>query len=124
MDDTRATIDAYWTTVNARDWPAFGALLTTDVVYDMPQTRERVCGREDYVRFQAEYPGDWRITVERVVADGRRAATWIRFVVSGEDVPGLTFFELDGDGLIAHITDFWPEPYEPPAGREHLTERY
>jgi hypothetical protein len=26
------------------------------------------------------------------------------------------------DGLITHVTDFWPEPYEPPPGREHLVE--
>lgn len=35
---------------------------------------------------------------------------------------GVTFFELDGD-LISRVTDFWPEPYQPPAGREHLVER-
>jgi len=22
------------------------------------------------------------------------------------------------------VTDFWPEPYEPPPGREHLVERW
>ncbi|MGW0912857.1 hypothetical protein ACWD1Z_14085 [Streptomyces sp. NPDC002784] len=22
------------------------------------------------------------------------------------------------------VTDFWPEPYEPPAGRGHLAERF
>ena len=25
---------------------------------------------------------------------------------------------------ITRITDFWPEPYEPPSGREHLVERW
>lgn len=29
-----------------------------------------------------------------------------------------------GTDRITSITDFWPEPYEPPAGRDHLTERY
>ena len=28
------------------------------------------------------------------------------------------------DGLITSVTDFWPEPYEPPSGREHLVERW
>lgn len=37
---------------------------------------------------------------------------------------GLCFFELDEDGLISRITDFWPEPYELPASRAHLVERY
>ncbi|WP_197686166.1 hypothetical protein [Actinoplanes derwentensis] len=30
---------------------------------------------------------------------------------------------LDTGDRITRITDFWPESYEPPAGREHLTER-
>ena len=27
-------------------------------------------------------------------------------------------------GLIARVADFWPEPYEPPPGRDHLVERF
>jgi hypothetical protein len=38
--------------------------------------------------------------------------------------PGLCFFDLADDGKIALITDFWPEPYELPASRAHLVERY
>jgi hypothetical protein len=30
----------------------------------------------------------------------------------------------DEDGRIVRITDFWPDPYEPPAGRAHLAGRY
>jgi hypothetical protein len=35
----------------------------------------------------------------------------------------MAFFEFT-DGLITRVTDFWPEPYEPPPGREHLVERW
>jgi hypothetical protein len=35
----------------------------------------------------------------------------------------MAFFEI-ADGLIVRVTDFWPEPYEPPPGREHLAERW
>ena len=38
--------------------------------------------------------------------------------------PGLCFFDLADDGKIAAITDFWPDPYELPASRAHLVERY
>jgi hypothetical protein len=34
----------YWAAVQARDWGAFSALLAEDVVYEVPQTRERVSG--------------------------------------------------------------------------------
>ena len=43
---------------------------------------------------------------------------------NGEVDDAVTFFEVNEQGLFAHITDFWPEDYEPPKGREHLVERY
>jgi hypothetical protein len=53
---------------------------------------------------------------------GSTAAATANFTVGDEQMVGVTFFELDGS-LISRVTDFWPEPYEPPAGREHLVER-
>ncbi|GAA2402911.1 nuclear transport factor 2 family protein [Streptomyces glaucosporus] len=120
----RTVIERYWSTAQDRDWSAFGALLAPDVVYEIPQTRERVRGREAYVRFNAEYPGDWRVTVERIVAEERRGVSWTSFTAEGGTETGLSFFTLGDDGLIESVVDFWPEPYEPPAGREHLVERY
>jgi len=118
-------ITAFWKAVTARDWTAFGALLTPDVVYELPQTRERVRGRDAYVRFNAEYPGEWELAPIRIVGGDRQGASWIRFAVDGgPDQTGISFFELDDAGLIARITDFWPVAYEPPPGREHLVERY
>ncbi|CAL9471579.1 hypothetical protein [Streptomyces sp. enrichment culture] len=39
-------------------------------------------------------------------------------------MPAFSFFTGDDTGRISAITEFRPEPYDPPAGREHLTERY
>jgi ketosteroid isomerase-like protein len=114
----------YWASIAARDWESFGELLADTVVYELPQTRERIRGRTAYVQFNREYPGDWHVTVERLTGSGRHAATWTSFVVDGRTETGLTFLDLDDDGRIAHITDFWPEAYEPPPGREHLVERW
>jgi hypothetical protein len=117
-------ITRYWDAAESRRWEEFGRLLADDVVYEVPQTRERVRGRQAYVRFNAEFPGDWHLTVERVLGEGRQAASWTLFAVDGQTQHGLTFFEFDDAGLIRHIVDFWPEPYAPPPGRAHLVERY
>ena len=117
-------VRAFWEGVDGRDWDAVGATLADDVTYEVPQTGERVRGREAVVRFNAEYPGEWTLSVTTLVADERQAATTIRFVLPGEpDQTGIAFFRLDDDGLIAHMSDWWPEPYEPPPGRAHLAER-
>jgi hypothetical protein len=117
-------VHRYWAACDARDWSAFASTLASNVVYQAPQTRERVTGREAVVRFNAEFPGDWRLAVERVVGQGAYASSWIRFQLDGTEQPGLCFFDLDEYGLIVRINDFWPDPYEPPPGREHLVERY
>jgi ketosteroid isomerase-like protein len=121
-EQTRAMVRRYYDSLIERDWDTFVALLTEDVRYEIPQTSERITGKERYLRFNQEYPGDWQLSVTRLVADGSTAAASSNFTVGDERMVGVTFFELDGD-LISRVTDFWPEPYEPPAGREHLVER-
>ena len=83
MNRNPRIVRAYWAAARRRTGRRFGALLADDVVYEVPQTRERVRGREAYVRFNREYPGDWHLTVERAVGEGRHAATWTRFPVDG-----------------------------------------
>jgi hypothetical protein len=119
-------ITAYWTAAEKRDWEAFGALVADDVVYEAPQSRERVRGRSAYVRFNREgFPGEWHMQVAKIVGAERAAASWISMTdADGTVQPGLCFFEIDERNMITRITDFWPEPYELPASRAHLVEKY
>lgn len=131
--DLRGTVERFWATAEGRDWAAFAETLAEDVVYELPQTRERIRGRERYVEFNREYPGDWHARIERIVAEPRQpgqpgqreqVVSWTHVTVGLEEMYAISFFTGDEDGRIVAITDFWPEPYEPPAGREHLVERY
>jgi len=125
MTDAHEVVAAYWAAAEARDWDAFGALLAEDVIYRGPQTREQVRGRDAYIRFNVEgFAYDWHIAVQQIVGEGQRAASWIEFTGQEGTQPGLCFFDLGDDGKIARITDFWPDPYELPASRAHLVERY
>jgi predicted ester cyclase len=124
MTDLRKTVERFWAAAEARDWKSFADTLAEDVVYTLPQTRERITGRERFVRFNREYPGDWHLRVERIVAEPGQVVTWLRFTVALEEMDAVSFFTADSSGRIASVTDFWPEPYEPPVGRDHLAERY
>ena len=81
---------------------------------------------------------DMHIDVEDVIATGNKVA--VRSTMTGTDtlgfMPGMSptgkpfsmgaidVFTFDDAGLIERVDDIWPEPYEPPADRAHLTERY
>jgi ketosteroid isomerase-like protein len=123
-DLTRRTASEYVDRLDRRDWTGLTALLAEDVVYEMPQSRERIRGRPAFLRFNIEYPGDWHLRVRRVVADGRLAALWLDVNVGTERQDACVWLELSESGLISRVVDYWPEPYEPPPGREHLTERW
>lgn len=120
----RETVLGLWAACQDRDWTRYADHFAPDLVCDIWQTRELVRGRADWVRFNAEYPGDWRIEVVRVVTDGDGAVSWVRVHVGDQHMTGVSFFTFAPDGRVSRIDDHWPEPYDPPAGREHLVERY
>jgi predicted ester cyclase len=125
MTSAHEIVAAYWSAAEARDWDAFGALVADDVIYRGPQAREQVRGRDAYIRFNVEgFRYDWHITVQQIIGEGPQAASWIEAITPEGTLTGLCFFDLGDDGQITQITDFWPEPYDLPASRAHLVERY
>ena len=106
-----------------RDWEGLEQILDVDVVYELPQSRERIRGRDRYLQFNREYPGSWHISPLVVLGDDRDGCTLFSWTVGDYTVLAIVFVQVT-DGRIVRITDFWPEPYDPPPGREHLTERF
>jgi len=123
VSDAKQLVTAFADRLERRDWVGLAGLLHADVIYEVPQTRERIRGRDRYVQFNAEYPGDWHIAPKVVLGDERDGSLLFEWELDGDQALAIAYFEVDG-GLITKITDFWPEPYDPPAGREHLTERW
>jgi SnoaL-like domain len=123
MSGNRELVERFISSLEARDWDAWTGLLHPAVVYELPQSRERIRGRDRYLRFNQEYPGDWHLRPKVTLADERHGVAWFDWLHDGGTGDGMAFFEFT-DGLITRVTDFWPESYEPPPGREHLVERW
>jgi hypothetical protein len=120
--DPRSRAEQFLTRLEARDWNGFAELLAPDVEYEIPQSGERIVGRDRYVQFNREYPGDWHLAPKVIVADEDGAAIWFDWTFGdGEHSDGVVFLQTAG-AHITRITDFWPEPYDPPPGRDHLVE--
>jgi GNAT superfamily N-acetyltransferase len=122
--DPLAIVHEFWRLMGINDFAAVGAVLAPDFVLEWPQSQERIRGAANFAQMNAEYPakGPWRFMVHRAVANGAEVVTDTS--VTDGDVLGraLSFFTVR-DGLITHITEFWPEPYPAPANRAHLVER-
>jgi SnoaL-like domain len=58
MDGNRDLAERFITSLEARDWDVWAGLLQPAVVYEIPQSRERIRGRDRYLQFNQEYPGD------------------------------------------------------------------
>ena len=117
-------LTTYVAVLEARDWAALTALLHEDVVYRLPQTREVVRGRDRYLRWNTEYPDGWHLRLVEAYGDGAGAAARLSVRMDGEPgtVDALVFVRA-AEGRLVEITDWWPEPYDPPPGREHLATR-
>jgi ketosteroid isomerase-like protein len=123
VSGNRELVERFIASLEARDWDTWAGLLHPAVVYEIPQSRERIRGRDRYLQFNQEYPGDWHLRPKVVIADEQHGVVWFEWRLDGRSDDAMAFFEFTG-GLITRVTDFWPEPYEPPPGREHLVERW
>ena len=94
-----------------------------DYVMEMPQSGERIKGREYMRQFQEAYPNPSNIQLRRVVV---REGIWV--VEDGNDYGGrqvftvLVIFELR-DGKIWRDTRYYVQPFDAPAWRAQWVER-
>lgn len=119
--DNRHVVEQLWHLFDTFQFEAAGQLVSDDFVCEWPQSRERIRGRENFVALNANYPGRWRCTVERIVACGDTVVTDVALASGDETARAVSFFELR-DGKIVKETDYWPEPYPAPESRAQWVE--
>jgi hypothetical protein len=93
-----------------------------DYVMDMPQTGERIRGREAMRAMQEAFPSPPSITLRRVTGAGR---VWVIEGVNdyGDDVwHVVAIFELDDDGRIVTDTRYYTQRSDPPDWRAQWVE--
>ena len=95
-----------------------------DYVMEMPQSGERIRGREKMRQFQEDYPSPPTIQLRRVVV---REGLWVIEGVNdyggGRVFSLVVIFELR-DGKIWRDTRYYAEPFEAPEWRAQLVERF
>ncbi len=114
-----------WERIEARDWAAAASVLAPDFRADWPATRERILGRENFIRLQREYPEPWGpIRVLRLVEGGHLVAAEVSVPGAGQEFRCAGIYHCRR-GLIREATEYWITVGgdQPLPGREHLVER-
>jgi len=97
------------------------ALRHDDVVIDIPQSGERIRGRDNMRAMQDAYPGPPQFTLRRIVGSGK---VWI--VELTGDYNGRIYHVANilefRDGKIARETRYYAEPFEAPTWRAQWVE--
>jgi SnoaL-like domain len=94
-----------------------------DYVMEMPQSGERIRGRENMREFQKAYPTPPTIRLRRVVVrDGLWVAEGVNDYGEGRVFTVVVIFELR-DGKIRRDTRYYAEPFEAPEWRAQWVER-
>jgi hypothetical protein len=95
-----------------------------DYVMELPQSGERIRGRENMRQFQEAYPAPPTIQLCRVVV---REGLWVIEGVNdygeGQVFTVVLIIELK-DGKMWHDTRYYAEPFEAPEWRAQLVERF
>ncbi|HWD83547.1 MAG TPA: nuclear transport factor 2 family protein [Kribbella sp.] len=109
-----------------RLWPSGGRLAlsaeaehdvrTEDYVLEMPQSGERIVGRDTMRAMQQEYPAPPSIQVIRITGAGDHFAVLGRSEY-GDDIFYVANVVEFRDGRIARETRIYGAPFEPPAWR-------
>jgi hypothetical protein len=94
-----------------------------DYVMEMPQSGERIRGRDKMRQFQEAYPNPPKAVLRRVVGSGE---VWVMEATS--DYPGGGTYHVANivefrDGKILKETRYYAEPFEAPAWRAEWVER-
>lgn len=98
-------------TIDAHDWEGLAALVHEDFRCHLVHTGESF-GRADWVRFNADYPGFERMTLEDCVAEGDRSVGRATVTGARDGVPqrfAVASFLTLREGLIVELTEVWTD---------------
>ncbi len=92
-----------------------------DAILDYPQSGEVFRGRSTIAAQRGGHPAERHFSVRRIVGSGD---VWVsECVISYDGKPTLSVSVMEfADGLIAHETQYFAEPFEAPASRANLAE--
>ena len=94
-----------------------------DAIIDYPQSCERIVGRRNIQALRSHHPDKpGGIIVRRIPGSGNLWVTEYVITYRGRPVETVSFMEFR-DGKVAHETQYFADPFKPPAWRAQWVGR-
>jgi hypothetical protein len=120
-EQIRTRILEHWRASEQGDSTTEHAIYAEDGILDYPQSGERFRGRATIAAQRGGHPAERHFTVLRISGAG---GLWVsECVISYDGVPSysVSIMEFSGD-LVAHETQYFADPFDPPESRAALAE--
>jgi hypothetical protein len=120
--DIRARIQEHWEASERGDVETEHAIYAVDGILDYPQSGERFRGRANIQAQRGGHPAERHFAIRRISGAGD---LWVsECVITYDGAPTLTIsiMEIDGDGLVAHETQYFADPFTAAPSRAALAE--
>jgi ketosteroid isomerase-like protein len=121
--EIRAALERHWAASAAGDQDAEHEIYHDDAVVEYPQSGERVRGRANVQALRSHHPErPSGFAVRRIVGGGDLWVTEYAITYDGRRFDTVSIMEFRA-GKVARETQYFAEPFEPPAWRARLVER-
>jgi len=121
MDErsVRAALERHWHASDANDFATEHEIYCEDAVLDYPQSGERIRGRRNIQESRSVQPNKKRFRVRRIFGS---VELWVtELVITYDGKPSYTVSIMEfRDGLVAHETQYFGDPFDPGPSRAHL----
>jgi hypothetical protein len=121
--DRRRAIEEHWAASEAGDVEVEHRVYAEDAVLDYPQSGERFVGRATIAEQRTGNPAQRHFTLRRVLGAG---SVWVsECVITYDGVPTISVSIMEfGDELVRRETQYFADPFEAPASRAGLAQRF
>ena len=120
--ERRRAIEQHWAASEAGDVELEHRLYAEDAILDYPQSGERFVGRSTIAEQRSGNPTQRHFRLRRLLGTG---SVWVsECVIAYDGAPSISVSIMEfGDGLVAHETQYFADPFEAPAARARLAQR-
>jgi hypothetical protein len=125
MDDygLKRALERHWTASDAGDFAVEHKIYHEDAILDYPQSGEQIRSRANIRQSRLVQPNKKRFEVRRIVGSGNLWVTEFVLTYDGAPTYAVSIMEFR-DGLVAHETQYFADPFEPSPSRVDLVERF